>query len=549
MDPAAITPSAAYCPGPLTGRTASTEYEAGPGPESHLRSLSTLAAALRASTSLPDILELAAEEARAASGAASVSISCWERERNRERTLINVGDLGPREERYPAAEFYPLDQFPEYRLVLERRQIRHHALDDPDTDESERELLRELEKEAGVSVPIIVGDDVWGDIYATTAMGQPRFDADDETFLRSLSEYIGMAVAHAQLTDNLHRLAYEDSLTGLANRRALEDRLERLLEADVPFALALGDVDGLRALNRDHGLEAGDRALVEVAAVLRQCADGDALVARLGGDEFCVLLAEAGAAAAEELARTAVDRLQTRVEPLRMSFGVAATDLPSGGSRAPLRAADAALHLAKRTERERVSVAGAAPATAWRQAKRRGRPVLRDVSRADVAQVLTDGLASLDGAETASDPLARLAAVALRCANEVDAAAIGISFAEHGSTMLDTLFTFDCRTGHSSGVHAGTPGDVYDLREYPATAEVLERGGSAFVEDGPEADPAERELLIVWNMSAVLLVAVPGDHGTWLVELFADEATGDARGMEAALRLLGRHAVDPPGRD
>ena len=81
-----------------------------------------MAAAAAGAHDLEEVLEVAAEEARAAIGAASLSVSRWERELGALRTIINVGELGPEEERYPATEIYPLHEDPNAeRLILEGR--------------------------------------------------------------------------------------------------------------------------------------------------------------------------------------------------------------------------------------------------------------------------------------------------------------------------------------------------------------------------------------------------------------------------------------------
>ena len=69
-----------------------------------------MAAAAAGAHDLEEVLEVAAEEARAAIGAASLSVSRWEREQGALRTIINVGELGPEEERYPATEVYLLHE-------------------------------------------------------------------------------------------------------------------------------------------------------------------------------------------------------------------------------------------------------------------------------------------------------------------------------------------------------------------------------------------------------------------------------------------------------
>ena len=104
---------------------------------------------------------------------------------------------------------------------------------------------------------------------------------------------------HAMLVDLLHLqhqtrdLAHTDPLTGLANRRALDERIEALLrkgEESRGFKLALLDLDGFKQVNDRYGHGFGDKLLCGVADRLRECIGDGGLVARQGGDEFAVLI-------------------------------------------------------------------------------------------------------------------------------------------------------------------------------------------------------------------------------------------------------------------
>src|SRR5205814_310853 len=99
---------------------------------------------------------------------------------------------------------------------------------------------------------------------------------------------------NARLVTDLERMARTDGLTGVANRRALDE----LAAADVtvpqptgrPFAIVLFDLDSFKQLNDREGHAAGDRALIAVASALRGAVRQADTVARLGGDEFALLL-------------------------------------------------------------------------------------------------------------------------------------------------------------------------------------------------------------------------------------------------------------------
>ncbi|GAA3341362.1 hypothetical protein GCM10020358_32410 [Amorphoplanes nipponensis] len=161
----------------------------------------------------------------------------------------------------------------------------------------------------------------------------------------------GFVAQVQQQADQLEDLAMADDLTGLANRRRLEQGLTDGLAAG-PLQVALLDLDDFKEVNDALGHAVGDRLLIAVAERLAAAAGPGALVARMGGDEFAVLLPGAGAAAADEV----VARL---AGSLRMSIHAGGHDLLIGvsigvadgtGTADPvevLRRADVAMYAAK----------------------------------------------------------------------------------------------------------------------------------------------------------------------------------------------------------
>jgi diguanylate cyclase (GGDEF)-like protein/PAS domain S-box-containing protein len=122
--------------------------------------------------------------------------------------------------------------------------------------------------------------------------GEPRFDAEGE-FLGYRG--IGRDVTEIALArERIATLAYNDALTGLANRTslapALDQAIERTRRHRSKLAGVFMDLDGFKQVNDLHGHAAGDAFLVEVARRLRRCLRASDLVARLGGDEFFVVL-------------------------------------------------------------------------------------------------------------------------------------------------------------------------------------------------------------------------------------------------------------------
>ncbi len=151
-----------------------------------------------------------------------------------------------------------------------------------------------------------------------------------------------------RLERRLHDLAFQDPLTGLANRARLTERLD----GPSPVGgLVLLDLDGFKAVNDTYGHAAGDAVLVEVAQRLRAACGARALPVRLGGDEFVALLDEGSPDEVDELAELLVAALRAPYaldgQQVRLGASAGAAVADGTGGRALLRAADVALYAAK----------------------------------------------------------------------------------------------------------------------------------------------------------------------------------------------------------
>jgi diguanylate cyclase (GGDEF)-like protein len=514
-----------------------------------------VAAAAAGTHELEEVLEVAAEEARTAVHAASLSVSRWDRERAALRTIINVGDLGPGEERYPRSEVYPLRDDHAGSRLLEEGVAYFNAVDDAEADPWAAERLRRLGKDSEVGVPILVEDEAWGEVYATTAPGQPRFRSEDVRFLEAVAGQLAVAIGRAELFSRVSRLAYEDPLTGLANRRAVEERLERAIaranEKTGALAVLLCDVDELKAINDDEGHDAGDRALCRVAEALVAAAAARPgnLVGRLAGDEFCVImeggsLEDARGVAAGTLA--ALARVDAR---LLISCGAAALGSGASSPAQLLRAADAALYRAKRNGGGQIFTAGSrTPEPASRPDRRMLRRSVRERVR-DAVQDLTE---RLEDDLAGEGPLERIEAVGVDLAEALNAAAWAISFAPADGNTIHTVSVADDRDQRLEGLRLEVDNDVYALDQYPATARLVAAGAGSFVVRAGDAnaDAAERAIVEELGRAAVLAAAAADHDGTWLLELYADEhsaAMEEAR-LEAGLLLRAALPPRPAGK-
>lgn len=168
------------------------------------------------------------------------------------------------------------------------------------------------------------------------------------------------AAQRARLAD-LEQLAHEDALTGLLNRRRLNEmlpvELARARRLGYPLTVAMLDLDHFKRFNDKRGHAAGDALLRDAAAAWRRQLRPTDLLARYGGEEFTLVLPACDALQAAQM----IERLRP-LTPQRQTFsaGVATWNGEDGADEL-LRAADLALLAAKRSGRNRTVIAGAEP--------------------------------------------------------------------------------------------------------------------------------------------------------------------------------------------
>jgi diguanylate cyclase (GGDEF)-like protein/PAS domain S-box-containing protein len=185
-----------------------------------------------------------------------------------------------------------------------------------------------------------------GDRHHLDVTGSSLVDNHGETTGRILS--FNDITSLITVQGSLHRMAYQDELTGLANRRALDEYLHA---ASTPQTMVIIDVDHFNEINDAYGHSVGDAVLVEVTRRLTEAVGPDGLTARLGGDEFVVVIPTLRidpGAFVEGLRRALLPILPAPLPPeaITASFGVSTTDSERDAS-VVLTQADAALYAAK----------------------------------------------------------------------------------------------------------------------------------------------------------------------------------------------------------
>lgn len=203
------------------------------------------------------------------------------------------------------------------------------------------------------------------------SIAHPQLLRRKQELATTVAEQISLAFANLTLRETLKYQAVRDPLTGLFNRRHMEESLERELRRAArnakPVTVLMIDIDHFKLFNDTFGHEAGDMLLRELGATFRAATRGGDIACRYGGEEFLLILAEAGLEAGQERALKLMElvanlQVRHRGETLRritVSIGVAG--YPQHGTSAAqlVRLADEALYRAKSAGRNRVVVAGA----------------------------------------------------------------------------------------------------------------------------------------------------------------------------------------------
>jgi diguanylate cyclase (GGDEF)-like protein len=199
------------------------------------------------------------------------------------------------------------------------------------------------------------------------------FDSASQRVLSIVANQAAGALHAGQMIDHAREAAIHDALTGLHNRRAFDESLERAVAREDRqgghFALLLLDIDRFKKLNDTYGHPAGDAALRHTAQLVTHHVRKSDLSARFGGEEFAVLLASTDRVGAQHLAekvRGEVERGRLVYDGARLgvtvSIGVAVWPEDGRDPAALVAAADRALYAAKEGGRNRVMSAAAVPA-------------------------------------------------------------------------------------------------------------------------------------------------------------------------------------------
>jgi diguanylate cyclase (GGDEF)-like protein len=219
-----------------------------------------------------------------------------------------------------------------------------------------------------IGIPLKVGNTVVGvmNLSRSTVGG---FTPSELRLLSLLSDQAAVAISNASLHQMISRQAYSDTLTGLPNRRALDERLEaEVISArrnNYSFAVIMMDLDGFKAVNDTYGHTIGDEVLRLVFTEMARGVRTTDFLARYGGDELTLILSQTEMLSAQVVSEKIVEGMKKirytlpdgKKLKIGISGGIALYPIHAHSGPDLLRAADAALYHAKKFERGTFEIA------------------------------------------------------------------------------------------------------------------------------------------------------------------------------------------------
>lgn len=342
-----------------------------------MRGILDASRALSSATSLAALRAKVVEVLSAMTGATDVNLVVWRGEQRQWLAATDEGEgLAPIDQRHraPTSVMRYVERTREPLIVSDATRDDRFARDPYFLDLSTCSLLAvPVLSRGALRAILLLENHLIRDAFQEERLegvmliaGQLAVSLDNALNYSSLERMVAERTQElARANDRLAHLSITDPLTGLANRRRLEESLrhewQRARRTRAPLSVAMVDIDHFKRYNDLHGHREGDRCLERIATQLDRTVRDTDLVARYGGEEFAVVMPDTGAAAAREVAeriRLAVGELAEPLTPQQMvtvSAGVATlVDADRQSTDWLIERADTALYQAKRTGRNRV---------------------------------------------------------------------------------------------------------------------------------------------------------------------------------------------------
>lgn len=326
--------------------------------------ISELGSLLQACASLPEVFRLLPERLRRLFPGSSGCVSLLSPSKNHLETVVSWGPCPPTGQIFAPEECWAL------------RRGRSHKHPQGASGFRCSHLMGEG---ASVCLPLVGNGEAIGTIavqnHHDIAFHPAESEAETNAFARrcqiaaAVAEHLAFSISNLNLREALRLQAVRDSLTGLYNRRYMQEFLDRELHSarrkQRPLAVLMLDLDHFKRFNDTFGHSAGDMALAAVGSALLRCIRADDIACRYGGEEFALILPECSLAQATLRAEEICKRIREislapngqAADPVTVSIGVAAFDETTDRVDLLMKFADDALYRAKRAGRNRVIAA------------------------------------------------------------------------------------------------------------------------------------------------------------------------------------------------
>ena len=224
-------------------------------------------------------------------------------------------------------------------------------------------------------VPLVAQGETLG-LFTVTSSAAGAPSETEQRLVQALGEGLAMALANVQLRERLSRQAITDALTGLHNRRYMEEvlakEISRAVRGQSTVGIILLDVDHFKRYNDTYGHQAGDHVLALMGSFLKANVRGGDTACRYGGEEFALVMPGSTIENVVKRAESIRDKIKyidvtfqgQRLPTVTISAGVAMHPDHADSIEPLLAAADSALYAAKKAGRDRVVVAGSDVANA-----------------------------------------------------------------------------------------------------------------------------------------------------------------------------------------
>jgi len=222
-----------------------------------------------------------------------------------------------------------LQEIPESELTwwvdrLKNREVINYRDIEDIPDEKTKEILKPQEIKSLLVLPVYVKGDYSGFIGFDDCLKNREWSEADINCLQLAAMIVSEYILSKKYEEKILFLSYHDHLTGLYNRRFMEEEIKRLdTPRHLPVSVIVGDINGLKLTNNGFGHRVGDLLLKKAAEVIKESCRREDIIARWGGDEFVILLPRTDMKAAGEIVRRIKNKCALDSEgPIQLSIAL-----------------------------------------------------------------------------------------------------------------------------------------------------------------------------------------------------------------------------------